>query len=206
VQLTIISGTIAQPAGDRGSPSWPPPPQNLKPLYDTAARQQIFGKFDYTPDPQPGNAEHIRILGTWQQDNIVPVQIPQLVGRGIRGAPRSGTVFWHRLAIKQLLGLWAAWEQAGLLDRIVIYAGDFNPRFTRGSTNLSNHAFGTAFDINCDFNTRLNWLGVQPALLGQYGCVRELVAVANAFGFYWGGHFGAPRLDGMHFEIAEVRP
>ena len=206
VKFAASSVTAAQPAGDRASPGWPPPPPNLRPLYDTAARQQIFGRFEYVPDPLPNNAEHIRILGTWQQDNIVPVQIPQLVGRSIRGAPRSGTAFWHRLAVKQLLALWAGWEQAGLLDRVVIYAGDFNPRFSRGTTTLSNHAFGTAFDINCDYSTRLNWLGAQPALVGQYGCVRELVAIANACGFYWGGHFGAGRVDGMHFEIAELRP
>jgi hypothetical protein len=34
--------------------------------------------------------------------------------------------------------------------------------------------------------------------------VRELVPIANAFGFYWGGHFGAGRVDGMHFEVAKV--
>jgi len=206
--VTFTPGSIGvtQPGGDRGSASWPPPPPNLQPLYDLAARQRIFGAYQYDPAPVPGNPEHIRIRGTWQQDNIVPVRLPQLVGRNVRGAPRSGTVFWHRLAVKQLLQLWAAWEEAGLLDRVVIYAGDFNARFSRGTTTLSNHAFGTAFDINCDFNTKLNWLGVQPALVGQYGCVRELVAIANACGFYWGGHFGAGRADGMHFEIAELRP
>lgn len=35
--------------------------------------------------------------------------------------------------------------------------------------------------------------------------MRELVPIANDFGFYWGGHFRS-RLDGMHFEIAELRP
>lgn len=205
VTITPGSVNVSQPGGDHGSPSWPPPPANLQPLYDLAARQRLFGKYEYDPAPLPNNQEHIRIRGTWQQDNIVPVQIPQLVGRNIRNAPRSGTVFWHKLAVKQLLQLWAAWEQAGLMDRIVIYAGDFNARFSRGTTTLSNHAFGTAFDINCDFGTKLNWLGVQPALVGQYGCVRELVAIANACGFYWGGHFGGGRQDGMHFEIAELR-
>jgi hypothetical protein len=43
-----------------------------------------------------------------------------------------------------------------------------------------------------------------PALLGHDGTVRELVSIANAHGFYWGGHF-RNRPDGMHFEIAEVR-
>jgi hypothetical protein len=38
--------------------------------------------------------------------------------------------------------------------------------------------------------------------MGQKGCVRELVPIANEFGFYWGGHFS--RMDGMHFEIAKL--
>ena len=32
--------------------------------------------------------------------------------------------------------------------------------------------------------------------------VGELVAAANELGFFWGGHFGAPK-DGMHFEFAD---
>jgi len=39
-------------------------------------------------------------------------------------------------------------------------------------------------------------------LVGQKGCVRELVPIAHENGFYWGGHFS--RLDGMHFEIAKI--
>ena len=48
-------------------------------------------------------------------------------------------------------------------------------------------------------------------MIGQIGCVRELVPIANECGFYWGGHFGKEvngkmvgRLDGMHFEIAKI--
>ena len=73
------------------------------------------------------------------------------------------------------------------------------PRFVRGSrTILSNHSFGTAFDINVPWNL----LGSVPALVGQKGSVRELVPIANQNGFYWGGHF--PRKDGMHFSIAKL--
>ena len=47
-----------------------------------------------------------------------------------------------------------------------------------------------------------NGLGARPALVGQKGCVRELVEIANRNGFYWGGHF--TRLDGMHWEVAKI--
>ena len=63
---------------------------------------------------------------------------------------------------------------------------------------LSNHAWGTAFDINAALNPR----GTVPVFRGQPGSVRELVPRANDLGFYWGGHFS--RRDGMHFEVARV--
>jgi hypothetical protein len=200
--ISVPAANIVVPAGDKGSASWPPPPTSLKPMPSTTARQAAFGKYEYVADPVAGNAERIKILGTWKEENIVPVAVPQLAAlaaRGIRGAPKSGTMFFNKRAVKQLLGLWKAWEDAGLLDRVIGYFGDFNARFIRGSkTELSQHAFGTAFDINVE----QNGLGVQPALVGQRGSVRELVPIANAFGFYWGGHFS--RLDGMHFEVAQV--
>jgi hypothetical protein len=45
-------------------------------------------------------------------------------------------------------------------------------------------------------------LNKTPAMIGEKGCVRELVPIANECGFYWGGHF--TRKDGMHFEIAKI--
>jgi hypothetical protein len=69
----------------------------------------------------------------------------------------------------------------------------------RGSnTTLSNHAWGTGFDINAKWNP----LGAVPALRGDTGSVRELVPIAHDHGFFWGGHFS--RSDGMHFEVARV--
>ena len=105
------------------------------------------------------------------------------------------------MAAVQLQQLWSAWESEGLLNRIKTWDGSFVARFVRGSrTNLSNHSFGSAFDINEGTNA----IGTTPALVGQIGCVRELVQIANANGFYWGGHYDS-RKDGMHFEIAQLK-
>ena len=90
---------------------------------------------------------------------------------------------FHRLAAAQLQGMWAEWETAKLLDRILIYDGSFVPRFVRGSrTVLSNHAFGSAFDIN----ERYNKLGKRPALVGEKGSLRELVPIAKIVGVLLG--------------------
>lgn len=185
----VVDYTVAPGSGYPAKPTFPP-------LLSTAERQKVFGRFEYQSDPRPNNPEHIRILGDWVQKNIVNVTLPQL--QGVRRAPRNCRVPVHRLAENPIVALWAAWEKAGLLDRIITWDGAFVPRYIRGSRSvLSNHAFGTAFDINADFNR----LGAEPAWPGKEGCVFDLVEIANAHGFFWGGHFNKRR-DGMHFELA----
>jgi len=175
-----------------------PKEPRFKPLVGTAARQRIFGEFSFVSAPQPDNAEAIRITDGWESQNIVKLVIPQLPG--IKGAPSSGTVRFHRLAAKQLEDLFKAWSKARLLNRLVTWDGSFVARFIRGSdTVLSNHAFGSAFDISA----ALNPLGAEPAFPGNAGCLYDLVPIAHDHGFYWGGHFSSRR-DGMHFEVAQI--
>ena len=113
---------------------------------------------------------------------------------------KSARIAFHRLAEKQLRKLFSDWEKEGLTSLILTYGGSYVPRFVRGRPGvLSNHAFGSAFDINVAWNG----LGRVPAFVGQKGSVRELVKLANKNGFFWGGHF--TRLDGMHFEIAVLK-
>jgi peptidoglycan hydrolase-like protein with peptidoglycan-binding domain len=189
---------IDEPAPDTSGSNFPPRP-DFAPLVSTAARQAVFGRFDFVAEPTSGNRENIRILGSWLHDNIFLVPIPQL--RRALGPDAPAGMQFHRAAAEQLKGLWAEWEEANLLSRILSFDGSFAPRFIRGSrTNLSNHAFGSAFDINAEQNR----LGTRPPLVGQHGSVRELVPIANKWGFYWGGHFGG-RQDGMHFEIAFIK-
>jgi hypothetical protein len=186
---------ITDPIVDKSSQSWPPPPTKLKPLTSNSQRAEIFGKFSYKSKPQPNNKEHIEVTDNWAKENIVRITIPQLIQ--IKG---TDTVYFHKKAKKQMIQLWKDWEEAELLHLILTWHGTYMPRFIRGSkTTLSNHAFGSAFDINYSWNK----LGAIPALAGRKGSVRELVEIANKNGFYWGGHF--KRLDGMHFEIAEIK-
>ncbi|MCM3874339.1 MAG: M15 family metallopeptidase [Pyrinomonadaceae bacterium] len=197
--MTLGFNPLDDPGGGPTSAANFPPPPAFRPLVSTADRQRLFGAFQFAAAPVPSNPENIRILGGWEQDNIIRVAIPQLVG--VPGSSHDGGVRFHKKAVNQLLGLWKAWGDAGLLDRLVTWDGSFVPRFVRGSrTVLSNHAFGTAFDINAQQNAR----GARPALVGRKGCVRELVGIAHQHGFYWGGHFGN-KPDGMHFEIAVIK-
>ncbi len=75
------------------------------------------------------------------------------------------------------------------------YGGCYVPRFIAGTTTLSNHAFGLAFDLNVPENER--------GTVGQIN--RQVVAIFQRYGFTWGGvwHYTDP----MHFELNRlVRP
>ncbi|WP_299848651.1 M15 family metallopeptidase [uncultured Roseovarius sp.] len=169
---------------------------------------ELFGEFRFRYTPTPSSPQRIEILDGWVADSIVTAPVSQLVNMVDRqsSTPRlmtSGEIRCHRLAAPRIQALFAAWEAAGLSDRVLYYVGCFNPRLKRGTTNpsrsnLSNHSWGSAFDIN----SQENWIGRPDAVIGARGCLRELVRIANEEGFYWGGHFG--NKDGMHFEIAEL--
>jgi hypothetical protein len=186
---------FTDPLGGEDGSGWPPRPA-FQPLVSHAERAGIFGEFGF--EPLGDATDDIRILGGWQRANIQAVTVPQLAG--VKGAPRNGRIWVHKLVGEQVRRLFAAWAEAELADRVLTWDGCFAPRFVRGGRPvLSNHAWGTAFDINYQWNR----LATVPALRGEKGSVRELVPIAAEHGFYWGGHFS--RCDGMHFEVAQVQ-
>ena len=82
----------------------------------------------------------------------------------------------------------------GLADQIhpSEYAGCYYPRFIAGTTVLSNHSFGLAFDINVPGNQR-----------GTPGEIdRTVVSIFQKWGFTWGGTWSYT--DPMHFELNRV--
>jgi len=185
---------------DQTSLNWPPKPA-FGPT-DYAEREELFGHIEYVAAPIKGNPEAVRITNHWTKDNITSLIIPQLAkvqgvtykGQRVGRGPH-GKVPMHEKIVEPMLELWQAWEDEGLLYLIKTWAGLWVPRFVRGSrTYLSNHAYGSAFDINAPWNG----LRRTPALVGQKGSVRLLVPTANELGWYWLGH--GKRKDGMHFE------
>lgn len=178
---------------DLDGPNWPPAPSAL-PNLSNDSMEALFGKFAYVAAPQPGNPEAIKITDNWAATNIVSVPTPQL--------KIVSSVAFHKSCVTQLQKLLQDWDDAGLTSLILTWGGSWAPRYIRGSRSvLSNHAWGTAFDINVQWNM----LGSQPALKGQKGSVRELVDIAYQNGFGWGGWFPG-RPDGMHFQVFEIRP
>jgi hypothetical protein len=85
----------------------------------------------------------------------------------------------------------------GLAERIHPdqYGGCYVPRFIAGTTTLSNHAFGLAFDVNVPENQRGTVGRIDPAV----------VQIFEHWGFTWGGTWSYT--DPMHFEMNRlIRP
>ena len=160
-------------------------PEDVHPLTNNEQRMRRWGRFEFEADPEPGNPENIRILGAWEGKNIVPVDCP------IWGQHR---VHLHREVVADYVAFMNELIDVKLANRLHSFDGGFNARFIRGSrTTLSNHAWGTAFDVNCDDNP----LGHTPAYIGEPGSVRELVMIGVKHHFFSAGCF--TRADGMHF-------
>lgn len=173
-----------------------PEKSSFPPLVTNAQQEALFGKIAFKPNPTVNNPEGIIITNSFEKDNIITVEIPQLA---VATNGKYTRMRFHKECAYQLQQFFIEIEKKGLLPLVKTYAGAYYPRFVRGSrTVLSNHSYGTAFDINPAWNG----LGKTPALVGQPGSVRELVPIANKWGFYWGGHFSRP--DGMHFEIGKI--
>ncbi|MGI8542539.1 MAG: M15 family metallopeptidase [Aridibacter sp.] len=188
----------------------PPPPPEVqtsvstlgfppRPDFKSPSQSQVeslFGKFSYTVNKD----KTIKILDDWANQNIIKVHLPQL--EGVVGFPPDNSIYFHKKGEEQLKAAFDEIEAKGLTNRIISWGGSFYPRMVRGSsTKLSNHSYGTAFDINVP----QNYLNQKPAAIGQKGCLIELVPIFNKYGFFWGGHYNS-RLDAMHFELAVIQP
>ena len=173
--------------------NWPSMPIDIHSL-SLEEMSKMFGYIQW----KKGSGDKIIVTNGFIEQNIMDVELPQLAK--IKRPPSTLKIRCHKLAVVPILRLWEEWEKAGLLNRIERWHGCHNARVQRKSKSvLSNHAWGTAFDINRETND----LDQMPPAVGQRGSVRELVPIANKLGFFWGGHF-SKRLDGMHFELSTL--
>lgn len=180
LEATIAEGGVIDESSRRILRDYTP---HLRPLGNYEMSQK-FGSIVFDPHPVPGNAQAIRIKNDFVTNNIIKLDVPW---------SKSGWDYGHRGMRKPLERLITAWTKAKLMDRVISYAGMWVPRYSRAANVLSEHSWGTAFDINAQWN----WMRMVPAQKGEKGSVRELVPIAEECGFYWRG-FSNP-VDGMHF-------
>lgn len=200
IGAAMARGYLVLPTGHIDDLNFPEKPEGWRSLTH-AERVAVFGSFEFVHEPTADSPEAIRITKRSPEFRLVEVHLPQLIG--VVGFPKSGKVLFHARGAAQLISLVDAWDKAGLLGKVLSWGGSFVPRYVRGSrTTLSNHSWGTAFDINAAWNG----LGRMPAKAGEHGSIRELVPLAVQHGFYWGGWFSKKSggwgngQDGMHFE------
>ena len=120
---------------------------------------------------------------TWVSSHIVTAQVPIL-----------GSVTCNKVMIPQLRAALQEVVDRGLAKTIdpKQYAGCYYPRFIANSTQLSNHAFGLAVDMNT--------AGNQRGTVGEMD--RTVVAIFERWGFTWGGNW--KWTDPMHFEMNRI--
>jgi hypothetical protein len=143
------------------------------------AFRDAVGTYRYTPlgggriAPDPA----------WVKSHIVTEVVPIL-----------GAVTCNKYMMPQLKAALQEVVRRGLADQIQRgqYGGCFVPRFIAGSTQLSNHSFGLALDLNVPGNQR--------GTVGQMN--REVVSIFKLWGFAWGGDWAYT--DPMHFEVRQL--
>ena len=160
-----------------------------------AQRVTLFGHVTFKPHPTKNDPDAVIMPWDWKAKHLREYMVPQLARLGV-----NHSVTFHYKSGPRMVKLWQAWDDRGYLDAVATWNGSFVTRFKRGSAraneyDLSNHSWGTAFDINARLMPRGTPIAkVPPEFL-------ELVPVAEEFGFAWGGYFGTP--DPMHFECVE---
>lgn len=103
-------------------------------------------------------------------------------------------VWMHRRVASSFLAIWADFEAEGVLDDVLTINGFWSARMTRSGKSLSNHALGTAFDVNAAWNA----YGKKPAAAGAKGSVHRLIPIIERHGWINGSTWTTP--DGMHNE------
>lgn len=149
----------------------------------------------------------------WYDNNIVSVELPYPMRYAADHNQRILTARFHRakadhmvaalaevwehvrVEVKKVVGFdltserydILTWEmiQAAGLD---LWGGTYENRPMRGSTKLSTHALGIAFDID----PKRNRLGTQGRMQPW------VIEIFRRWGFVWGGTFA--RNDPMHFQ------
>ena len=194
----IVNVIVPTPAGLTGSAVTVSPESADAPRwFDVQDLNRVFGRFDFR-SLRDGS---IQILGSWERDNIVTVEVPLLKGIDTDGGKFSGKVRCHRLMAEALVGAFAEIaSKAKLREKVLFWSGGYVPRHIarNPSRSLSPHSWGVAFDINDEWNP---W-GSRGAAKGEKGSVVELVPVFEKWGFYWGGNFS--KCDPMHFQYGRA--
>ena len=155
------------------------------PVLSTAEVRRVFGDFSF----RNTGGGRIEIDPGWVQANIVPCVL--------RTAKRGADVRTqcHRLAKAPIEAAFEEVHRRGLSSLIRTYDGLWVPRHQlwKDSKPLSRHSWGTAFDLNAEWNPYGGGVSPENVALNE---------VFNQYGFAWGGDWSPGQRDAMHWELA----
>ena len=117
--------------------------------------------------------------------------------RDFVGNPWRHRIYGNYVMERFLRKALAAVVAAGLAGELKTYEGCFNIRRMKGGNAFSVHSWGLAID----FNAATNPFGRQ--LITDFS--DEFVACFLNEGFEWGGSWGNPNFDAMHFQLPHTR-
>lgn len=190
----IVNVIVPTPAGLTASAvTVSPTSDNAPRWFDVPELNRYFGKFDFR-SLRDGS---IQILGSWEANNIVTIEVPVLKGIASDGGRFGGKVRLHRLIAEPFANAFAEIaSKPKLREKLLFWSGGFVPRHIarNPSRPLSPHSWGVAFDVNDEWN---GW-GSEGAPKGEKGSIVELRPFFEKWGFYWGGNFS--KRDPMHFQ------
>ena len=178
---TTLSSTAASTTGDAASTTT-----------DTAASSSIQAS-EYAIEPHSRISEsernrRIAMLGGADSANMTKIEVPYWDGtqeRTMTLTVNKNIAQNYQNAFREIADM--KWT----INPSVTAA--YNYRTTRSGSRLSDHAYGSAVDVNWDHNFNTGD--------GSSAAVRGNEAVINAFakqGFYWGGDWQSSK-DDMHF-------
>lgn len=168
--------------------------------YNKVASNGIFGSFKYRDIPNSDDAQ-IEVDPVWVSDNIVKMMLPP----NLQKLPEFNGIKSLRVNKHVLKN----WEQVftvisnnkDLLNLISsLDPGTFYPRHIRKkvANGISNHAWGTAIDINAVDHPLHSFVNVQKEKEDpNYILFKKVFKPA---GFSWGNDYKDP----MHFEITNI--
>ena len=158
--------------------SAPPVPNGRQAVIDTFGDITKFIRSDGTLSPK------------WEETKIRRVTLPRpLIFSGT--TTEVTRVTCHDLLTETLRAALRAIDEAGKWPALHTYGGGFNFRPKRGSSEISLHAWGIAWDFDPEHN-KLGTAGTMDATIAD-------IFATN--GFFWGGKFKG-RKDPMHFQYA----
>ena len=184
-------------------------------------KRGVFGSFPYY-DSNPGstsNRNSLEMDPAWRKANFTTVSKTCSNGKKMNWTVHvKAKTIWQQVQEK-ICQITTTGIDGIVYDKDeIIFSGPTVVRFVSNSKSNSNHAYGTAIDVNPSNKYTIDGKTYQPygrnikqyesfvSALGKENDTRNInyvlwVKIFKPLGFNWGRYWSGSSYDGMHFEI-----